>query len=122
VFFTLTPGDSYFPFLAYSYFPITRIHRFLIHNILARRGFTPRGLIIPVSAAMLKNPVAYDASLETFSRPLLRQIDYTLDSVGEMQVQNDTVHWYRYIDMTAQAEALLGFISETISRGTGRRT
>ncbi len=93
-----------------------RIHRFLIHNILARRGFTPKGLIIPVSAAMLKNPLAYDASLETFSRPLLLQIDYTLDPLGEMQVQNETAHWYRYIDMTAQAEALLGFISETISR------
>ena len=93
-----------------------RIHRFLIHNILARRGFTPKGLIIPVSAAMLKNPLAYDASLETFSRPLLRQTDYTLDPLGEMHVQNETAHWYRYIDMTAQAEALLGFISETISR------
>jgi len=93
-----------------------RIHRFLIHNILARRGFTPKGLMIPVSAAMLNNPAAYDQSLETFSRPLLQQIEYTFDAMGKIQVQNETAHWYRYIDMTAQAEALLGFISETISR------
>ena len=93
-----------------------RIHRFLIHNVLARRSFTPKGLMIPVSAAMLKNPVAYDKSLEAFSRPLLQQIDYKLNQTGEMQVQNETAHWYRYIDMTPQAEALLGFISETISR------
>jgi Fic family protein len=32
-----------------------RIHRFLIHNILARRGFTPPGVIFPVSAAMLQD-------------------------------------------------------------------
>ncbi len=49
---------------------------------------------------MLKNPVAYDASLENFSKSLLRQIDYTLDQTGEMQVENETAHWYRYIDMT----------------------
>jgi len=30
-----------------------RIHRFLIHHVLARRGFTPQGLLFPVSAVML---------------------------------------------------------------------
>ena len=33
-----------------------RIHRFLIHNILARQGFTPEGVMFPISAPMLKNP------------------------------------------------------------------
>jgi Fic family protein len=36
-----------------------RIHRFLIHNILARRGFTPKGVMFPISASMLKNPADY---------------------------------------------------------------
>ena len=93
-----------------------RIHRFLIHNILAMSGFTPAGLMIPVSAVMLKKQIAYDQSLEAFSRPLLRVIDYTLDDMGKMAVQNETARWYRYTDMTAQVEALLDFISETISR------
>lgn len=88
-----------------------RIHRFLIHNILARRGFTPAGIIFPVSAAMLKNIADYDASLESFSRPL---IEYSLDGQGRMTVQNDTADWYRYIDMTPQAEALFRFIGQTI--------
>lgn len=44
-----------------------RIHRFLIHNILARSGFTPEGVMFPVSASMLKNPADYSASLEAFS-------------------------------------------------------
>ena len=31
-----------------------------------------------------------------------------------MSVHNDTARWYRYIDMTAQAEALFAFIEKTI--------
>ena len=91
-----------------------RIHRFLIHNILARRGFTPEGLMFPVSAVMLKNPADYDASLEAFSRPLMSLVEYSLDEDGRMTVHNDTALWYRYIDMTPQAEALFGFIEKTI--------
>ena len=91
-----------------------RIHRFLIHNVLARRGFTPNGLMFPVSAAMLKNPADYDASLEAFSRPLMPLVEYSLDEDGRMTVHNDTAVWYRYMDMTAQAEALFAFIEKTI--------
>ncbi len=91
-----------------------RIHRFLIHNILSLQEMVPRGLMFPVSAVMLKNPVDYDASLEAFSRPLLQLIDYQLDEMGQMTIENDTVCWYQYIDMTAQAEALHEFIIKTI--------
>jgi len=91
-----------------------RIHRFLIHNILARRGFTPQGIMFPVSAAMLKNPADYDASLEAFSRPLMALVEYSLDTDGRMTVEGDTSTWYRYIDMTAQTEALFEFIERTI--------
>jgi len=91
-----------------------RIHRFLIHNILARRGFTPEGIMFPVSASMLKNPGEYDASLEAFSRPLMSLVEYALDEDGRMTVKNDTGRWYAYIDMTSQAEALFRFIKHTI--------
>ncbi|MCK5757750.1 MAG: Fic family protein, partial [Clostridiales bacterium] len=91
-----------------------RIHRFLIHNILSLQGLVPKGLMFPVSAAMLKNPTAYDESLETFSRPLLKLVDYTLDETGNMTVDNKTALWYRYIDMTKQAEALYDFVIRTI--------
>jgi len=91
-----------------------RIHRFLIHNVLARRGFTPRGIMFPISATMLKNPADYDASLEAFSRHLMTLVEYTLDEQGRMTVHNDTARWYRYIDMTPQVEALFSFIDQTI--------
>jgi Fic family protein len=91
-----------------------RIHRFLIHNILSLQNMVPRGLMFPVSAVMLKNPAEYDASLEAFSKPLLRLIDYRLDEMGRMTVDSDSACWYRYIDMTSQAEALSEFVTQTI--------
>lgn len=91
-----------------------RIHRFLIHNILSIQGMVPRGLMFPVSAVMLKNPADYDPSLEAFSRPLLQLIDYQIDDMGQMTVENETACWYQYIDLTAQAEALYEFVNKTI--------
>ena len=91
-----------------------RIHRFLIHNILARRGFAPEGVMFPISASMLRNPVDYDASLEAFSRPLMPLLEYSLDEHRRMAINKDTAKWYRYIDMTPQAEALFHFIDQTI--------
>ena len=91
-----------------------RIHRFLIHNILAIRGFTPEGIMFPISACMLKNPTDYGVSLEAFSRQLMPLVEYSLDEEGQMSVHNDTVIWYRYIDMTPQTEALFNFIDNTI--------
>jgi len=93
-----------------------RIHRFLIHNILARRGFTPEGIMFPISASMLRSPADYDASLEAFSRHLMALVEYSLDEEGCMTVHNDTAVWYRYIDMTPEAEALFHFIEQTIDK------
>ncbi len=91
-----------------------RIHRFLIHNIISVQGMVPRGLMFPVSAVMLKNPVDYDASLEAFSRPLLQQIEYRLNEMGQMTVESETACWYQYMDMTTQTEALYDFVNKTI--------
>lgn len=91
-----------------------RIHRFLIHNILSLQQMVPRGLMFPISAVMLKHPEDYDRSLEAFSRPLLQVIDYQLDEMGRMTVEDESAIWYSYMDMTAQAEALSEFILKTI--------
>jgi len=93
-----------------------RIHRFLIHNILAGRGFTPKGMLFPISASMLLHMTDYDNSLEAFSRPLLALVNYSMDEEGHMEVLNDTARWYKYIDMTPQAEALFGFVARTIEK------
>jgi len=94
-----------------------RIHRFLIHDILSQRGFTPPRMVFPVSAVMLSRAADYDRSLEAFSRPLMQLADYELDPQGQMQVRNadELAKWYRYGDFTTQVEALFAFIQETIT-------
>ncbi len=91
-----------------------RIHRFLIHNIFSIRGMVPEGLMFPVSAVMLSNPKDYNDSLEAFSLSLNQLVEYNLDELAQMTVHNDTAYWYRYIDMTAQAEALCDFVFQTL--------
>lgn len=91
-----------------------RIHRFLIHNILAITGFTPKGVMFPVSSVMLKNMDLYDDSLECFSESILPLIENTLSDAGEMEVTNDTKYLYQYMDLTSQVEYLYRFIIETI--------
>jgi len=91
-----------------------RIHRFLIHNILAKTEFTPEGLIFPVSATMLRKRKGYDDTLQCFSKPLMPLVDFELDVSGRMTVKNETSVHYRYIDMTAIVERFFGFMQETI--------
>jgi hypothetical protein len=93
-----------------------RIHRFLIHNTLATRGFTPPEIIVPVSAAMQRDERAYNASLEAFSRPLLEFVTYAFDAEGEMTVAGDWSDCYRFPDLTVQTEALFRFVEQTIDR------
>jgi hypothetical protein len=92
-----------------------RLHRFLIHHVLARRGFTPAGFVFPVSAAMLRQRTRYDETLEIISRPLMERIEYRLNDRGEMTVPMETADFYRYTDMTRIAERLFEFVEDTIA-------
>ena len=91
-----------------------RIHRFLIHYVLARRGFTPKDAILPVSAVILARPREYDAALEAFSIPVVERLVYEIDSVGVLQVRGDSASLYRHMDLTVQAEALYRWVQHTI--------
>lgn len=92
-----------------------RLHRFLIHHSLAKLGFTPPGVLFPVSAAMLRNRNVYDQALESLSRKLRPLIDYRLDDVGHMSVLGETASLYRYPDLTLQSEYLYRVIADTIA-------
>jgi hypothetical protein len=91
-----------------------RIHRFLLHHVLARNGFGPEGIILPVSAVILNRPQEYDQALESFSKPLMDLVEYTLDDRQRMTVTNDTLDFYRYIDCTELTRITIDFIRETI--------
>lgn len=93
-----------------------RLHRFLIHYVLSFRRFAPDGVVFPISATMLRRPQDYDASLESFSKPLLPLVEYQLDAGGRMTVLNDTRNYYRYVDCTFIAETIFSFVKETIEK------
>jgi len=91
-----------------------RIHRFIVHHVLAKSRFSPTGVVFPVSAAMLRDMAAYDKALEAFSAAVAPFIRYTLDADQAMRVENKTADFYRFFDATAQTEYLFDCIEETI--------
>jgi Fic family protein len=94
-----------------------RLHRFLIHDILHRDGLVGRGIMLPVSATMLRRMVDYDASLEHYSRPLMEGwVSYDLDQEGKMMVTNpDQIEgYYRFPDLTTQVEYLAATVALSI--------
>jgi hypothetical protein len=91
-----------------------RIHRFLIHATLVRRHFTPDGVVIPVSATMLRRMDRYDATLEAFSKPLLRVIEYSLDTEGRMTIDHFPAPIYKFWDATPQCEYLYDALAEAV--------
>ena len=84
-----------------------RIHRFLIHHVLAKCGYSPAGVIFPISAAILRDRRSYDQALETFSKPLSEYIDWRWTPEQEIVVTNDTSDLYRYFDATVFARISL---------------
>jgi hypothetical protein len=93
-----------------------RIHRYLIHHILSRRGFNPPELVFPVSAAILERIDDYRRVLEDHSRRMLPCIAWTPTENGNVQVQNDTGDFYKFFDATPHAEFLYSCIQHTIEK------
>jgi Fic family protein len=91
-----------------------RLHRLIIHYLLTRTGFSPHGIIFPVSSVMLAELRDYDDCLESFSKQLLPLIDFDLHDDGELTVNNQTADHYKYFDATKMAEYLYAVIEKTI--------
>jgi len=91
-----------------------RIHRYLIHHVLAERGFNPPGVVFPVSAAILARIDDYRQVLESYSRRLLPLIEWEPTPEFNVRVLNDTGDFYRYFDATPHAEFLYACVKKTI--------
>lgn len=90
-----------------------RIHRYLIHDILASAGFTPKGIVLPVSAVILASVKEYMDALEHFSRPLNQRTEYHPEIPDVPAIGNDAVY-FRFPDMTRQAEFLYHALERTV--------
>jgi Fic family protein len=91
-----------------------RLHRYLIHHVLAKKRFTQQGIVFPVSTAMLNRINDYRICLESFSKPLLDFIEWKETEDHNIEVLNQTIDFYRYFDATAQAEFLYQCVDYTI--------
>ncbi|CDZ34181.1 Filamentation induced by cAMP protein Fic [Neorhizobium galegae bv. officinalis] len=91
-----------------------RLHRYLIHHVLAERGFNPPGLVFPASAVILDRIDDYRRTLETYSRRLLPHIRWRSTDRGNVDVLNETGDFYRYFDATPHAEFLFECVARTI--------
>ncbi|HYI69351.1 MAG TPA: Fic family protein [Skermanella sp.] len=91
-----------------------RIHRYLIHHILAERGFNPPGVVFPVSAAILERIDQYQDTLEDYSKRLLPLVEWRPSESFNVNVLNDTGDFYRFFDATPHAEFLYGCVQRTI--------
>ena len=73
-----------------------RLHRFLIHHVLAHSGLMPPDLIVPVSAVIMKHIPEYHAVLVGFSEPVTRLWDYRRHDDEPEILQHPGTGPYRY--------------------------
>jgi hypothetical protein len=99
-----------------------RVHRYLIHHVLAARGFSPPGLVFPVSAAILEQIDDYRRVLEDYAQRLLPCIDWKPTVQGNVRVRNDTGDFYRFFDATPHAEFLYDCVRGTVEQDLPRET
>lgn len=93
-----------------------RLHRYLIHHLLAKLNLAQQGIIFPVSASILDRIDRYRMVLEAHSHPVLELIDWEVTSDHNVRVLNETTDYYRYFDATKQAEFLFECVFDTINR------
>jgi hypothetical protein len=91
-----------------------RIHRYLIHHVLAQRGFSPPGMIFPISSAFLDRIAEYRSVLESYSARLLPHISWEATENGNVRVLNATADFYCFFDATPHAEFLYSCVQKTI--------
>jgi hypothetical protein len=91
-----------------------RLHRCLIHHVLAERKFTPPGMVFPVSSVMLHRIDEYKTTLQAHSAPLMPFIDWRPTPERNVEVLNDTADLYRYFDCTEAAEFLYACVRRTV--------
>jgi len=93
-----------------------RLHRYLLHHVLIETGFTPKGLVFPVSSVILKRITDYVTALEAYSKPRLSFVEWRATDKGNVEVLNETIDLYRYFDATTQAEFFYECVHETITK------
>ncbi len=91
-----------------------RIHRYLMHHVLANRNFYPKGMIFPISTVILDEIERYREILVQHTAPLMKMIDWEATENGNVKILNDTEDLYRYFDCTLSCEFIFECVEKTI--------
>lgn len=97
-----------------------RMHRCLIHHVLAERKFAPPGMVFPVSSVMLDRIDDYRSTLQAHSGPLMPFIEWRATLERNVEVLNATADLYRYFDCTEAAEFLYACVRRTVEQDLPR--
>ncbi len=92
-----------------------RLHRWLIHHVLATAGYNPVGVVFPISAAILRRIDEYRTVLESYSAAMLPLIEWRGTPDNNVEVLNETADYYRYFDASAHAEFLYSCVEQTVA-------
>lgn len=92
-----------------------RMHRCLIHHVLAERRFAPSSMVFPVSSVMLDRIDDYRKTLQEHSAALMPYIEWYPTATRNVDVVNDTADLYRYFDATSAAEFLYSCVAKTVT-------
>jgi Fic family protein len=93
-----------------------RIHRYLIHHVLAKKGYAKNNIIFPVSAAILQRIPEYKEVFDNYTSGRIDLIEWRPTPDNNIEVLNETIDLYRYFDATKMAEFLYSCVEETIDK------
>ena len=91
-----------------------RVHRYLLHHILAKQNFYPKGMIFPISNVILDELEKYRDILIAHTKPLMNLIEWESTKTGNVKILNATDDLYRYFDCTQSCEFIYECVQKTI--------
>lgn len=75
-----------------------RLHRYIIHHVLAERGDTPTRMMCPASSALVKRQAEYGEEVRTFTGPLLPFFEWVPTEKQRGRMLNETGDLDRFGD------------------------
>jgi hypothetical protein len=89
-----------------------RLHRFMIHQVLAQSGLLADGVVIPISAVIMKNIPEYHKVLTQFSRPALDLWEYQRGEARPYILKQAPSRTYRFFE----ADREVNFVHEMLAQ------
>lgn len=93
-----------------------RLHRFMLHHVLRQAGFTPKGVVLPVSARIMKRLEQYSQVLSAYSVPRTRTLEFIVDQdSATILVKSPQPRWlYAYFDATQMCEFIFECVEAAV--------